>query len=389
MDKKAVKFVPEVLQWARERASLDISFLARKLNVTAGKVVQWETTGELSLSMAKKLASATRTPLGYLFLAEPLSDKLPIPDFRTVKDAPFTQPSPDLLETIHCMQLRQDWMRDFLTEEGAEKLGFVASATITSDPVDIAHKMRSTLDVTAEWAKSQRTWEDALRHLREKIELSGVLIFLNGVVGNNTRRKLDPQEFRGFALCDEYAPLIFINGTDSKSAKMFTMVHELAHIWLGKNGVSNTATRDFPTIAEEKFCNAVAAEFLVPQQHLKTLWSQIKNFSEPYLQIAKHFKVSPIVAARRCQDLRLIDKQTFFSFYDAYMAREHKEEMQNKGGGGDFWNTQNVRIGVRFGTAIVIAAKEGKLPFRDAYRLTGLSGSSFETYSKSIGMPIV
>ncbi len=385
---KPIQLVPKVLQWARERAGLEIAFLAHRMKVSVEQVQNWEKNGKLSISKAKKLASYTRTPFGYLFLAEPLSDALPIPDFRTIRDAPFAKPSPDLLETIHTMQLRQEWMRDFLIEGGAGKLDFVASAAINDDAETIAAKMRAILGIQEDWAKKWHTWEEALRHLREKIELSGILIFINGVVGNNTHRKLDPKEFRGFTLCDEYAPLIFINGADSKSAQMFSIAHELAHIWYGTNGVSNVVTRDYPVLDDEKLCNVVAAEFLVPAQQLKPLWNQMSGNSDPYQQIARHFKVSPIVAARRCQDLSLINRETFFAFYDEYMTRENADKGKKKSG-GDFWNNQNVRIGLRFGTAVVIAAKEGKLLFRDAYRLTGLSGSSFETYSKSIGFPLV
>jgi Zn-dependent peptidase ImmA (M78 family) len=384
---KPITFIPNVLKWARERASLDIAMLAQRMKISANEVQTWERTGELSLSKAKKLSSYTRTPLGYLFLAEPLSDILPIPDFRTIGDSLSPKPSPDLLETIHTMQLRQEWMRDFLTEEGSEKLEFVASAKPTDDPVSVAEKMRKTIGLNEDWAEKSPTWEEALRHLREKIEMAGVLIFINGVVGNNTHRKLDPREFRGFALCDEFAPLIFINGADSKSAQTFTFAHELAHLWYGKNGVSNVGTRDYPAFDDEKLCNAVAAEFLVPAEQIRASWSTLKDIPNPYLQIARQFKVSPIVAARRCQDISLIDRETFFAFYDDYVNQERTVAKKKKSG-GDFWNTQNVRIGIRFGSAVVIAAKEGKLAFRDAYRLTGLSGLTFETYSKSIGMPI-
>jgi Zn-dependent peptidase ImmA (M78 family) len=226
-----------------------------------------------------------------------------------------------------------------------------------------------------------------LRHLREKIEQSGVLIFINGVVGNNTHRKLEPLEFRGFALCDDFAPLIFINGADSKSAQMFTIAHEFAHLLCGKNGVSNIGTGDFPSMDDEKVCNAVAAEFLVPAEQIRTLWSRIGRSADSYQQIARQFKVSPIVAARRCLDLQLIDRKSFFEFYDNYIHQEQNGDKKKKSG-GDFWKTQNVRIGFRFGSAVVIAAKEGKLSFRDAYRLTGLSGSKFSQYSNSIGIPV-
>jgi Zn-dependent peptidase ImmA (M78 family) len=244
------------------------------------------------------------------------------------------------------------------------------------------------LGITSDWANAQSTWEDALRHLREKIEQAGILIFINGVVGNNTHRKLDTNEFRGFSLSDPFAPLIFINGADAKSAQMFTIAHELAHLWFGQNGVSNTNAKEFPERPEERQCNAVAAEFLIPADALRVTWQDLKLSAEPFQIVARRFKVSPIVAARRCLDLNLIDKAAFFDFYNAYSAQEYSRKKPKKPG-GDFWKTQNVRIGVKFGTAVVIAAMEGRLLYRDAYRLTGLNGATFEKYSKSIGLPII
>jgi transcriptional regulator with XRE-family HTH domain len=150
---KPVPFVPKVLKWARERAGLEIDYLAHRMKVSADQILNWEQNGELSLAKAKKLASYTRTPFGYLFLAEPLSDALPIPDFRTMMDSFSPQPSPDLLETIHTMQLRQEWMRDSLIDEGAAKLDFVASVRMNDGPVPVAAKMRSLLGIDEEWAK--------------------------------------------------------------------------------------------------------------------------------------------------------------------------------------------------------------------------------------------
>ena len=384
---KPVNFTPKVLQWARERAGLSIATLALKMKVPSEKVREWETTGELTHSKANKLATYTRTPLGYLFLAEPLSDKLPIPDFRTIKDAPLIKPSPDLLDTIQSMQLRQEWMRDFLKEESTPKLPFVKSASLADKPENIALKIRAALGISPNWAKEFETWTDALRFLRIQIESIGVLIFINGVVGNNTHRKLNPDEFRGFVLSDEYAPLIFINGADFKSAQMFTLAHELVHIWLGKDGVSNFNSLIPPNIDIELFCNEVAAEFLVPKAELQSYWPRIQNLKDPFTSLARIFKVSPLVTARRCLDLRLITKNAFFDFYNKY-TEDAEIRQSSKATGGDFWKTQNVRIAKRFGVAVVIAAKEGRVLYHDAYKLTGLYGNTFERYAHEIGMPL-
>lgn len=384
---KPVKFVPKVLQWARERAGLTIADLAGRMKVSVEQVKHWEAAGELSLSRAKKLASYTRTPQGYLFLAAPLSDALPIPDFRTKGNKPLHRPSPDLLETIRIMQRRQEWMRDFLVEEGAEKIPFVGSAKEDEQPEHIAEAMREIIGISADWANKKKSWTDALFHLRQQIETAGILIFINGVVGNNTKRKLDPGEFRGFALCDDYAPLIFINGADAKAAQMFTIAHELVHVWLGQDGVSNVDLIGPIGRKIEDFCNSAAAEFLVPGRELKKYWTDAKKEIEPYQYLAHVFKVSPLVAARRCLDMDLIKFDSFSRFYDRYITNERRKQ-KTKAGGGDFWKTQYLRIGSRFGSAVVIAAKKGYLLYSEAYKLTGLNGLTFEKYASEIGLPL-
>lgn len=383
---KTVTLQPSVLKWVRERSGLDVDTLAMKMKITSDTVINWEKTGKISLSRAKKLSSFCRTPLGYIFLAEPLPDILPIPDFRTVGDEPVKRPSPELLDTVHSMQRRQAWMRDFLIEEGVDKLSFVSSAAMSDKPEKVAALMRETIGIKEDWARNQPSWVEALRHLREKIESAGILIFINGIVGNNTHRKLDTDEFRGFVLCDEYAPLIFINGSDARSAQMFTIAHELAHIWLGKDGVSNFDAL-MPTSQKiEQLCNTIAAEFLIPHEELTKHWEEARRNSEPYHVLARVFKVSPIVAARRCLDIELIRKESFFEFYHEYIKDERRKQKTTSG--GDFWKTQNVRIGHRFGSAVIIAASEGRILYQEAYRLTDLKGITFENYANSIGMPL-
>jgi Zn-dependent peptidase ImmA (M78 family)/transcriptional regulator with XRE-family HTH domain len=385
--KMDVTFQPQVLRWARERAGLTDEALAEKLRVQPERVHVWEQTGTLRFTQAEKLAHVTHTPFGFLFLAEPPDERLPIPDFRTVGDAALRRASPDLLETIETMQRRQAWMRDFLIEDDESPLSFVGSATRHDRPHAVAAAMRQTLGVADGWTNEASSWSAALLMLRGKIEAARVLIFINGVVGNNTGRKLKPEEFRGFALSDPYAPLIFVNGADAKAAQMFTFAHELAHVWLGEDGVSDldpTQPRITRLAPIERFCNAVAAEFVVPEQELKEQWAEAKSQSEPFQFLARHFKISPIVAARRSLDVKLISREAFFEFYNLYDEDERRTTEARKGG-GNFWNTQNVRIGKRFGAAVVRAAKEGRLLYQQAYQLTDLRGKTFDQFAKNLG----
>lgn len=174
------------------------------------------------------------TPLGYFFLDAPPDESLPIPDFRTVGDVPIGRPSPNLIETIQTMQRRQAWMREFVIDDGQEPLPWIGSAKNVRNVVSLSARI-----LNVDWAESHSTWEDALRTLRNSAERVGILVASSSFVGLNTHRSLDPQEFRGFVLCDQYAPLIFVNGADSKSARMFTLAHELAHLWVGRGGLFN------------------------------------------------------------------------------------------------------------------------------------------------------
>jgi Zn-dependent peptidase ImmA (M78 family) len=372
------------MRWARERSGLKADALVGRFP----KYAAWERGEALpTLRQLEDLAKKTLTPLGYFFLPEPPEDKLPIPDFRTVKDEPLRRPSPNLLETVQMMQRRQGWMREFLIEQGEKPLPFMGSATLAAEPTRVAAKILEVLRRERAWASLYPTWTDALGALRTAIEQAGILVAINGVVGNNVHRKLDTDEFRGFVLVDEYAPLIFVNGADAKAAQMFTLAHELAHLWLGRGGVFNLEALQPADDDVEKFCNRVAAEFLIPARELNACWSEAAQTEEPFQALARQFKISPLVAARRALDLGLIAKAYFFEFYEAYQEDERRKASQRPSG-GDFYATQDVRLGRRFANAVVRAAKEGRLLYRDAYHLTGLSGETFDRYAKALGFQI-
>jgi hypothetical protein len=171
--------------------------------------------------------------VGYLFLPAPPDEPLPIPDFRTLAGREVTRPSPNLLDTIYLCQQRQDWFRDYARMHSLPALEIIGSATLQDAPARVAETMRQNLALSIAERQQLTTWSDALRLLIAKAEDAGVLVMASGVVGSNSHRKLEVEEFRGFALADELAPLVFINGADSKSAQMFTLAHELAHLWLG------------------------------------------------------------------------------------------------------------------------------------------------------------
>ena len=381
-----VAISPELVQWARERAHLDADALAARFP----KLSQWERGEEQpTFKQLEDFANVTHVPFGYLFLPEPPQIPLPIPDFRTLQNQQLRTASPDLLDTIYAMQRRQAWLRETRLECEASSVEFVGSARLIDDPAAIGREMRRLLGFEDGWAGRVRTWQEAVSTLRNAIEALGVMAVINGVVGNNTRRVLNVDEFRGFALSDQYAPLIFVNGADAKSAQMFTLTHELAHIWLGAEGSGLSGFSGiFPDGGVvETFCDRAAAEFLVPEAELRASWPDVHREESPFELLARQFKVSPIVVGRCAMDLRLVDRQYFFDFYELYL-RQERTQKQTTATGGDFYNNQNTRVGKTFAIQVIRAAREGRIGFKQAYDLTGLNGGTFQEYARRLGMEL-
>ena len=213
---------PELLRWARERADADIDSLVRKFP----KYREWESGDvEPTYKQLEKFAKTVHAGIGFFFLLEPPNERFPIPDFRTVGGNPLRRPSIDLLDTVHLCQRRQDWYREFAIAGGEDPLPFVGSAKLGNDVEAVAARIRGALDLDLKERRTLPTWTQALQHFIEKSDALGVLVMVSCVVKNIAHRRLDPGEFRGFTLSDDLAPLIFVNGADSKAAQMFTLEH--------------------------------------------------------------------------------------------------------------------------------------------------------------------
>jgi len=371
----------DVLLWALQRSRKSRSELEKQFP----KLDEWLAGKRLpTLRQLEDLASATATPLGYFFLDTLPEEPTPIPYYRTVRDELTDEPSVDLLDTIHTMQRRQAWMREYLQEEGHDKLPFVGSAPLSEPVASVANRMRRVLRLRDEWAAEYPSWSEALRALRGAMEDAGILAVINGVVGNNTHRRLDPTEFRGFVLVDEYAPLVFVNGADSKAAQMFTLAHELAHIFYGRSAAFDLRQMLPAKDDIEQACDRAAAEFLVPEDSLRRFWRALPRETTPFQGIARQFKVSELVAARRALDLGLIDKSEFIGFYHDYQARVRSDGTRDQG--GNFYSNQDARVGRRFFRAVFEAVQEGRLLFSEAYDLTQLYGKTFDRYAASLGL---
>lgn len=374
---------PELIRWARERVGIDLDVLTKRFP----QLKAWE-RGEIhpTLKQVERFAKATYTPIGFLFLQEPLVERVPIPDFRTMAGKRIERPSPDLLDTIYVCQQRQEWYRDFARSAGEEPRSFVGSTKMTGDIEGIAETIRRALGFDLEQRQCIPTWSGALRLFIEQADALGILVMCSGVVLNNNRRHLDPDEFRGFAIVDDFAPLIFLNGADTKAAQMFTLAHELVHVWIGQSALSDTQASRLPEHEVERWCNQVAAELLVPLTVLRGEYRRNSDLREETDRLARRFKVSTLVILRRIHDVGGLTREQFWQAY--------KEELERlraipKGSGGDFYLTQAARVSKRFVRALVMSTLEGQTLYRDAFRMLGFSKlATFQELGRSLGVAV-
>lgn len=376
-----VEIKPALLRWARERAGYSLDDLAHRFPQLAA----WERgTARPTLKQLERYAKTTYTPVGFLFLQEPPVENIPIPDFRTIDNEYMGHPSPNLLDTIYTCQQRQEWYRDFARSVGEEPLPFVGSVRLASDIEPTAAKIRHALGFDLEERRQTPTWTDALRRFIEQADELGILVMCSGVVLNNTHRNLDPGEFRGFAMADNLAPLVFVNGADTKAAQMFTLAHELAHIWLGQSAVSDVQASWVSEHEVERWCNRVAAELLVPLTILRDEYQQSAELDAEVERLARRFKVSTLVILRRIHDAGGLTQEQFWREYAMELERLRSF---SKGSGGNFYLTQAARVSKRFARALIVSTLEGQTLYRDAYRMLGFSKhATFQELGRSLGV---
>ncbi len=365
----------DILLWGIDRAG----FRHDEFLVRESRVEQWlEGRKYPTVKQLEAIANKLHFPFGYFFLDNPPQETIDFPFFRTTEDArEVRNVSLNVYETIKIVENRQEWLRDYFVENGNEPLEFVGKYNTRNNPLEVAMNIRRTLNLNELWASGCATWEEALSYLTEVIEDAGIIMNFNGVVGNSNKRQIPVDECRGFVLVDNIVPFMFINNSDSKAAQVFTIAHELAHIWIGQSAGFDFRNMSPASDNKEIFCDRVAAEFLVPAELFRTQWAK----SHDFIKLSRFFKVSPIVIARRALDLGYISKPDFFAFYNEYISNEYHKK-KNAPGGGDFYATTKKRISPTFAAHVNNGVKSGQLLYKDAYRLTGMRGDTFNEFFK-------
>jgi Zn-dependent peptidase ImmA (M78 family)/DNA-binding XRE family transcriptional regulator len=376
----------KMITWGRNRSDVTPDALAKKLDdIPTERLLQWEQGEDKpTLAQAQKIANTLHIPLGYLYLDTPPQELTETPDLRTVRNESRADYSPAFIETYQSVLLRQQWFREFRLQEGYPELPFVHLFNPQSRVEDVVLSMTTLLEVESlrQQAGSKAKFANLLI---EKAESLGILVFRNGVVGRDNRRSLSVEEFRGFAIYDTYAPAIFVNTKDAKSAQVFSILHELAHIWIGEGGISNydLVAPSGKVQAIETRCDRIAAEVLVPVAVLRSLWDNNISVTDNVQKLSSHCKVSQLVIAIRARDQQLVTADEFRQLYAAEMKRDKQQRDKNKQSSGG--PPSNVMLsqqnGKLFSRALLSQLYEGKVLFRDAARLLGIKKlDSINTY---------
>jgi Zn-dependent peptidase ImmA (M78 family) len=372
----------EMLRWARQRAGLQLGELANRFP----RLADWESgTASPTLKQLEDFANATHTPVGFLFLPDPPDIQLPLPDFRTRGNLAVRQPSPDLLETIFQAQRRQEWYEVYARTSGIEPRTFVGSVTAGAHPDEAADLIRRAL--AFEVSQRGSTWDEAFRILADNADGLGILVMVNGVVGSNTRRKLNVEEFQGFALSSEFAPLAFVNGNDTRAARTFTLLHEIAHLWLGQSALDDADPASQADGESERWCSQVASRVLVPHADLITGYSRTADLTAEFDRLARVFKASTLVVLGRLHEEGYLGQKEFWDAYGAELARVRSFARSAGAGGGNFYNTQPARVSKRFARAVIASTLEGQTLYRDAFQMLGFRKvSAFNELARRLGV---
>lgn len=376
----------DILEWVMDRVRMED--LSSKITQ---RLLQWY-NGEKTptFNQIEETSKATGIPLGYFFLTIPPTESLPLLDYRTVDSLELQRPSRNLVDTIHNMEQVQDWTKDELISDGADPLGFVGSMSESSTVDEFVACIRRLLELPVDWFAFSKSPEESFRLIRSKISDAGVIVMMNGIVGNNTHRPLVIDEFRAFAVVDDYAPLIFINSNDSTSGRLFSLLHEFVHILMGKNNFYNDRYSAHGQVNKvETICNAVAAELLVPGELFVQKWNEATKECDNEAAISalqKHFKCGMTVIARKALDHGFISKQLYakISQLAVRLYNEYRKKAKENSG-GNFYTTSASRIDQRFFRMLVGSVAEGKTLYSDAFRLTHTNRSTFHELAQQAG----
>lgn len=353
----------DLIEWAIQRSGKNYDDLVAK----SPNILQWITGDKKpTLKQLEDFAKKTYTSLPLLLLNKPPKEQLPIADFRTFNNEDRQNITANLLDTIYDCEKKQLWYSEYCKQQQFEKNAIVGKFSIEDNYKDVANYLIDYF----EFSEVCNNADLSFARDRDLIENHNILVVSSGVVASNSHRKLNIEDARGFALTDDYAPLIFINANDSINARRFTLMHELAHVAINESGISNN---NHSNIAIEKWCNKVAAEILVPEEQFNNKLNNLNpvELEDDLFKIAKSFQVSTLVIIGKLLDLKYIDNTKFWQLYNIENEKiqQYLAQKTNKKTGGNFYNTQPTRVSKLLLKTIALSTLEGNTLYRDAMSL--------------------
>lgn len=349
-------------------AKISIDLLQEKIT-NIDKVL----TGEKlpTYNQLKEIANIINIPIGLLTLQKSININTQRLSFRTHNSNVADKMSTELRDTIIEMQEKQS----FLQEQIDEILDLSTNQLkISKDHTAIAEAIRKKLQIPINHLSESHN--NPIHYFREKTSNIGVFVFFNGKVQDNTHRPLDPKEFRGFSLKSKKAPIIFINQKDSPSAQLFTLVHELAHLFIDDEGISHEDEQCiFDHIQTEALINQVTAEILVP----RILFERETNLNID--DLSNKYKVSRCVIARRLLDFKKINK---YEYDQIIQSLKSDNTLRKRPTGGNYNTNIKFRIDNTFFRFVHNSIMQDKISYTEAFRLIGTGYKGFKTLESDL-----
>jgi Zn-dependent peptidase ImmA (M78 family) len=384
---------PSVMKWARKQAGLDMPTAAQRIGRPGADIQAWENETTMirpTLAQARKAAEVYHTALAVFYLPEPPKTRQVIRDFRHLPDVRLRAFSSELMQFIHLLEYRQSWLSEWRIEEGGEKIEFIGTATINMDPAKVAELIRESLGVDIKEHFKCRTREDTLLLWIRYAEALGINICRQSDIASD--------EARGFVLTDEYAPFIFINGSDAKVAQLFTLIHELVHLWLNLPGISNLEGIGRSGRTEndriEIFCNKAASLVLLDEELFLEIWAKTNKtapLEEKIAEVSKIAKVSDEVVARRLLDKDMITVEEYADlrrkFQKRWMQLKQDTKIKRQDSPG-FPSPHLMTVlgnGKPFTTAVLDSYSAGYLPSTTASSLLNAKIHNFQKLATYAG----
>lgn len=302
---------PSVLEWAIKRAGVSAESIHKKAE-------QWVSgKARPTFKQAVDIAKTLQIPFGYLWLKEPPKEQEIIPDLRTIGNGGLAQIPLELKTVVNDVKQKQEWFKEYAKTNGILKCEAIGRFKGSDDTQEIADDVTARLEIQ-DLVGSGCDKDQMLKNLIEKIEKLGILVMRNSILRGNTKKKLNLDTFRGFAIFDEFAPLIFINTNDSKAGQIFTLMHEVAHLWIGQSGISDSDIRENNKI--ELACNEIAAKILMPKTKIQKAFREFDD--DRWLEcIADRFSVSTLAVLNRLRSLSLLALRRYQELYNAELER--------------------------------------------------------------------